>query len=466
MSRSDELRRQLIAGAIVTALALAVVFGGRVYRWLADVGQGFAEEPIDRVHVELLPEWVLSVSRGGPAENEAFDELRVALDDGGVDPLLSLAEGLRSASRRGRASDAILDFVRDWNEVLDDRGIPFVVRGGALNTARGTQTFVTTARTLEDFHVAVGGTKARLRVVERVDSTNIRESVLGETVEGVDGALVLSDRMLEFAVDAVWPVLAKEGPKSPLMTAFAADVSDEVRRGISAEAFSLLEKTAEARLRAVDATRSIQARAECSGFRFTRLAWAGPRAKDLATLKRSVSQTAECPAVYEVEYTVIRDFERMARSTEGLDRALEELIAWAMRSIAMHEARHVVDAEQTGGLLEPVPCSACAGLSVREVNELSAYTAEFAWTDTPATATYQACKAVGSRGGSHRGAIVHLFEEIDADCVLGLPEQDAVRAFAKRAFDRDAPIALPDGFPSHVPLPPRARGSNGSPRND
>ena len=181
------------------------------------------------------------------------------------------------------------------------------------------------------------------------------------------------------------------------------------------------------------------------------------------TLKRSVSQTAECPAVYEVEYTAIRDFERMARSTEGLEEALEELIAWAMRSIAMHEARHVIDAEQMGGLLEPVPCSECEGLEVREVVELSAYTAEFAWTDAPATATYQACMAVGSRGGSHRGAIIHLFEQIDADCVLGLPEQSAVRAFAKRAFDRDAPIELPDAFPSRVPLPPRARVGMDSP---
>lgn len=466
MSRSDELRRQLIAGAIVTALALVVVFGGRVYRWIVDVGQGYAHEPIERVHVELLPTWVLSTSQGAPAEDEAFEELREALDDGGAAALLPLAEGLRSEYRRGRGHDSIIEFVKEWNAALDTKGIPFVVRGGALKTQRGMQSFVTTARTLEDFNLAVGGQKARLRVVERVDSTNVRESVLGETVEGVDGALLLSDRVLEFAVDGVWPVLGTGSPKSPLMTAFAADVREEVEHGVSPEALAVLRKTADMRLRAVEATADIQSRASCSGFVFTKLAWAGPRKRDLATLERSISQTAECPGVYEVEYTAIRDFERMARSTEGLDAALEELIAWAMRSIAMHEARHVIDAEQMGGLLEPVPCSACDGLSVREVVELSAYTAEFAWTDTPATATYQACMAIGSRGGSHRGAIIHLFEQIDADCVLGLPDQSTIRAFAKQAFDRDAPIELPEAFPSRVPLPPRARVGTDSPDKD
>ncbi len=262
------MRRPMIAGAIVTALALVVVFGGRVYRWIVDVGQGYAHGPIEHVHVEL-----------------------------------PLAEGLRSEYRRGRGHDSIIEFVKVCNA-------------------------------------------------------------------GVDGALLLSDRVLEFAVDGVWLVLGKESPKSPLMTAFAADVREEVERGLSSEA------------------------------------------------------------------------------------------------LAVHEARHVIDAAQLGGLLKPLPCSACDGLSVREVVELSAYTAEFACTDTPATATYQACTAIGSRGGSHRGAIVHLFEQIDADCVLGLPDQSAIRACAKRAFDRDAPIEPPEAFPSRVPLPPRARVGADSPGND
>lgn len=72
MSRSDEQRRLLVAGAILAALALAVVFGAHTYRWVADAWAEFTMDPIERVHIELLPLWALSVSgtKGVPAEDE------------------------------------------------------------------------------------------------------------------------------------------------------------------------------------------------------------------------------------------------------------------------------------------------------------------------------------------------------------------------------------------------------------
>ena len=415
-------------------------------------------EPIDRVHTELLPMWILSTSSaaGETDEDEAFRELMAALEDSRADALPGIAERLRGAVRRGETGEEFGDLLAEWNEALDAEGIPFVVRGGALVTPKGPQHFVTAARTLYDLPIGVGETSARIRVVERVDGTNVRESVLGETGELVEGGLVLSDRVLEFATDRVWSVLDEDATMPGWATAFAAGVRDEVRRDLPPDVHALLERTAAARMKAVEATLSIQARRPCSGFILRDLGWNGWAEKDLESLKRYIEH-GDCPKVYEVEYEAIRDFSRTARATDGLEEALAALLAWSMRPIALHEGRHAADAAIAGALADPVPCSLCTGLTDRERIELSAYTAQFAWTGAPATSTYQACLAIGGRGGSHRGAIGFLFEQLDADCILGLPSVEDLRAFETRAFDRDAAVVLPPSFPDRVSLPPRAK---------
>lgn len=458
VARSDELRRQLIAGSIVAVLVLAVIFGGRLFRAAVDLWNGFAIEPLERVHAQLLPMWVLSVTDtpGAQPEPEAYEELQAALQDGRADALPGLIDELRTALRRGDAQRYI-ELLRAWNDALDAEGVPFVVRGDALTLRRGrTQFFLTSARTLTDVGVPVGEAEVRVRVVERIDGTNIRESVLGENAETVEGGLVLSDRVLEFTLDQVWPLLDDTATKPAWALAFADEVRDEVQRDLSAEHFELLEGLAAARLNAVEAALGIQARSACSGFRFIGVAWQGPNPRDRALLERVVDDRGDCPKVYRAELEAIEAFGDAASASEGLEEALGALLAWSMRPIAIHEARHAADAAQTGALDVPVPCSGCDGLSVRERAELSAYAAEFAWTDTPAAAIYQACLAMGARGGSHRGALEFLFEQLDGDCIFGLGDQQAVRAFAKRSFDRRDPVVLPAAFDDDVPLPPRA----------
>ena len=449
-----------MAGGVVAVLALGVIYGNRVYTAIVDLWHGYTAEPIERVHVELLSAWLLSRAKaaGAGPEEEAFEELLDALDEGGIPELRAIAEDLREETqRRGyEKDDALAGHLTAWNEALDRAGAPFVIRGGALESPRGPQLFITSGRTLHDGVVDVGSQTVRVRVIERVDDMNIRESVLGENVEVAQGGLLLSDRVLEFAIDRIWPILDPQAKPTAWSATMVDAVRAEVRRDLSPESYAVLEDLAGARLAAVEAALATQSRRKCSGFLFPRVGWRGVSPRDRDVLRRHVS-AKDCPDVTEQEFEAVRTFTDRASAEPDLEEAVGALLAWSLRPIALHEGRHAADVEVTGSLLEPVPCSACGDLSDRAKNELSAYAAEFAWTSAPAMAAYQVCLAIAGSGGSHRSAIEFLFDELDGDCVSGLPDQATVRAFEKRAFARDQPMALREAFPGSIPIPPRAR---------
>lgn len=449
-----------MAGAVVALLALGVIYGKRAYVAVSSLWYDYSVEPIERVHVELLSAWLLSRANapGAGSEEEAFEALVTALDEGGIPELRSIAEDLREETQRKgyEKDDALAGYLTAWNDALDRAGAPFVLRGGALMSPRGPQLFITSGRTLHDGRVDVGSQSARVRVIERVDRTNIRESVLGENVEVAEGGLILSDRVLEFAIDRIWPVLDANAKPTAWPIALVDQVRAEVRRDLPPEAYSVLERLAGVRLAAVEAALGTQSRRRCSGFLFPRVGWRGVSPRDRDVLRRHVS-AKDCPGVTEEEFEAVRTFTDRAAAEPDLEEAVSALLAWAARPIALHESRHAADVDVTGSLRDPVPCAACGGLSERARNELSAYTAEFAWTTVPATAAYQVCLAIEGSGGSHRSAIEFLFEELGGDCIVGLPDQQAVRAFERRAFERDEPMAVRDAFPSSLPIPPRAR---------
>lgn len=459
MSRQQERWRQLIAGAVVATLALGVIFGKRAYSAIADLWYGYSADPIERVHTELLSVWVLSRAdaAGAGPEEEAFAELLAALDEGGIPELRSIAEDLRAETQREDydIEGPVAGYLTAWNDALDEAGAPFVIRGGSLRSPKGMQLFITSGRALHDGFVDVGSESVRIRVIERVDRTNIRESVLGETVEVAEGGLLLSDRILEFATDRIWPILDAEAKPTTWTATMADEVRAEVRRDLPPESYAVLQRLAGLRLAAVEAAGSIGARRHCSRFLFPRVGWRGVSPEDRDVLRRHVS-AKDCPAVTEQEFDAVRNFTDRAAAEPGLEEAMTALLAWSTRPIALHEARHAADVGVTGSLREPVPCNACGELSDRARNELSAYAAEFAWTAAPAMAAYQVCIAIEGSGGSHRTAIEFLFKELDGDCIFGLPDQDAVRGFEKRTFGRDEPMRLRAEFPTSVPIPPRA----------
>lgn len=451
-----------MAGAIATVIALGIVFGGRVYTTMVDLWHGYAQEPIERVHVELLSTWLLSRANadGGDAEAKAFEDLLAALDEGGISKLRTIAVELREepSGEPEVQAEALAGHLTAWNDALDEAGAPFVVRGGVLQSTGGPQLFITSARTLYDGVAEVGSESARIRIVERIDGTNVRESVLGENVEVAGGGLLLSDRVLEFSIDRIWPILDPEAEPTAWTATLAEEVRAEVRRDLPPQSYAVLEGLARARLAAVEASLATQSRLSCSGFLFPRVGWNGVSAMDREKLQRYVSSD-DCPALTEQEFDAVRTFTDRAAAEPALEDAVTALVAWSLRPIALHEARHAADAIVTGDLLEPVACHGCGELGNRVRNEVSAYVAEFAWTSAPATAVYQACLAVENSGGSHRAAIEFLFEELDGDCIFGLPDRAAVREFEERAFGREQEIVLGESFPVSVPIPPRARRS-------
>lgn len=444
---------------MVTVLALGVIFGKRAYTAIADLWYRYSADPIERVHAELLTAWLLSRSNapGAGPEDEAFEELLAAVDEGGIPELRSIAQGLREATQAEdyKADGSVGRYFTAWNDALDSAGAPFVIRGGALPSPDGPQLYIISSRTVHDGSVDVGSESVRIRVIEQSDLMNIREPVLGMNIEVAVGGLLLSDRVLEFAINRIWPILDADAKPTAWRATMADEVRAEVRRDLQPESYAVLERLAGLRLAAVEAAVSIGSRKQCSRFVFPGAGWTGVSSEGRDVLRRHVS-AKDCPAVTEQEFDAIREFSDRAAAEPALEEALAALLAWSVRPIALHEARHAADAEVTGSLREPVPCTGCGDLSDRARNELSAYAAEFAWTDAPAMAVYQVCIAMES-GGSHRTAIEFFFEELDGDCIFGLPDQETMRGFEKRTFGRDEPMALQAEFPRSVPIPPRAR---------
>lgn len=68
-------------------------------------------------------------------------------------------------------------------------------------------------RVIDDSQGKVGGVSHRVRLLKRVDQTNVRELYLGQTSRFSDGALLTADRIVDSAVPRVWPLLDDTGDR-------------------------------------------------------------------------------------------------------------------------------------------------------------------------------------------------------------------------------------------------------------
>jgi len=454
---AQERRRKRRQRAVLAVAAVVLIgwwgLGDRVLPWLrgeqnwqgdhvfqARAPSLLGQVDLRRVHEELLPNWTVAQAwvdrQGSEPAAAALQSLQLAIaSDANLTELLTeLAE--RARGDLWQEGERLIFLASAWSRYLDEQDAPWRVEGGVIDLGSGPFFYVKVYEILADGAVGVGGLPARIRLMRRADTLNVREAHLGHVVEGEDAGLVVLDRIEEFAADQLWPLLdpSGQGALDRLGAAHGAAVRAEAAQALPPEDLLLLQETARTRLDLVAAVRSVSERG-CD-FRFNAIPWQGFDAQDRDMLGRAYRDSLgqRCPAITRDEVQPLLESSETLRSTRDLDRALASLVGWAARSTAVHEARHVAD---RGLDLDPIE------------TELSAYLASFAADGVGALSFFQACLANAGIDGVHARAL----RVSGLDCEDPPPDRaDQARAVSRDVFDHEDLVVLAADFARSVPV--------------
>jgi hypothetical protein len=423
-----------------------------------------------KVHGELFPRWIVAAAHARSYEawqesKGVFVGLReaVAADAN----LAAIADELQSLVDENAWSHAsrILVLYQAWSDYLERNGVGYEVRavvheGGSAPPWVGARFYATVAPVA----IRVGERELEVRLVRRADDLNIRELYLGSASEKGRGVRVVVDRISDFALQELWPLLAGApagdwDPLTRLERNFATRVSAEIEAALPADAAATLREVAGARACLTRVVRQVEERAECgSRFGFNFIPWNGFSADTVARAKRRAERSGDddCPEVtVEEAEDMARCSAELAGAGAGLRPALERLVAWAARHTAVHEARHGADslAAEAG---RPLTCRGAEALVGDACSELSAYLAAFAEPGTGFSALYQACSFLesGSRRASGRALEVAFGRLLPGGCEGPLPEDLAgeARRLQGEFLGREEAIVLPADYPETLPV--------------
>jgi len=476
LARHDR-RRHLVGRVLLWALALGslacllVFFRAELTRWgrarAVQVLAWWGDLPaagvdLEAVHARLLPAWLVAeahVYRQGPDEaNRALRRLRKAVAS---DAILTayvdeLAGILRKPGRLRAAPKQPIDLARQWNRYLGPRG--WWIEGVVRFDSSGAQFYAKSYHVDARLAVQAGATPVTARLVARVDNLNVIETVLGHAGPQQDGALVLVDRMHDFALETIWPLLdpALDALQPPISRAFAAAVRQQAMRTLPPADFAVLQATARHRFALEQVRLDVAERAACgSTYRLRRIDQRGLTPDQLLRVRGQAGRDGNdlCPGITPNEAAQLAAASEALHATPELAAAVAALVAWLARSVTVHEVRHVADQLQRRGLEVRLPCDLCgAEMEVRSRAELSAYLAELAHPDGGAAALLQTCQldlapTLGTGLALHR-----LRAELGQGVCQAPPVDLAARATAiqRRLFGHAEVIALPSDFPVRV----------------
>lgn len=348
------------------------------------------------VHSTLVPEWLDEQSAADtPAgRRRAEYAYRALLDELAPDPNLGdlwreihdrvAADPIASARR--------LEYLLWAHDAYMDRiGQPYRLEAGAFIESGRGHLLARSYRAVVDLSTPRG---ERVRVLRRLDHAPLVETWLGRTDREEEGAFVVVDRVLHFAIRHVWPALnpALDERLPERERGLAAGVRREVRAGIDDYAWSILTETAEDEQALLEAAASIESRHACgSRFGVFGIPYRGLSAHSRAMLRLALvaSQGTECPDVTIDEATQLVAASERLRAQPDLEIALEELVALVSRAVAAHELRHVAD-----GPSAELACPGCADdMAPLARAELSGYLAAFATPGLGYLAALGACSA-------------------------------------------------------------------------
>ena len=459
----------MLLAALYLTLGASALHAWRHHQLSTQRAEALADmDDLERVHAELLPSWIIQASQGRAGEAQAFEALLVPLerDQGAVEILRDLRGMIQDHETLLEQADRPLELARVWNARLDRAREPWWIDANVMTSSGRSLFYVKTYKILADFDVTVRSKTYRTRVAARADRTNVVESKLGHTSPHQDGAIVLADRIYEFTLRDVWPLLDERVDAArypgPVHRAFAPALRHEITAQLAPEHVATLRRSAEARLELELARQSVASRRlSCnSQFLINALPWRGFPEEELEQLEAFAERERHqsCPAITEDEVEALSKASETLRDTEGLELAVEHLVAVISRPISVHEARHSADQATLGDFSDPLVCPKCdeAGLSSASRAELSAYLATFAARPDalPRVALYQSCLLDLARPTPHARALRLARAELQLDCTspphdnFGLSAAEMERTWLLRSD----PITLPKDYPVRIEL--------------
>lgn len=440
----------------------------RLAAWRAPEPVAFADaDVLTKHHSKLLADWFILQSRAHDEASQqqakaAFTLMLENLKDDQVaqhiyEELLRL---VLDPKKLHENSAAIMETIAQWNLHMDRLKQPWWVDANILSSAQGAFFYTKSYKIISDVKVLVGSQQHRTRIVARADHTNIRESLLGHTSPHHEGAIILADRIYDFTLQDVWPLLSSEPEGlAPIATAYAPYVRKEAAKALSPARFELLAKAAPARAQLASTIAQLRARRSCgSRFVLRDPSWDGVPTKDHELLRAYARRDrfSKCPSITSEEAeTLITASERLRDQTE-LKEAVEALAAFVSRGVSIHEARHASDHAQLGDFDKPLPCERCEGtLSASSRAELSAYLASFSDESQGYTALFQACSIDLERATPHANAMRVFLREAKLPGCDSPPPPDLIkqaRELEMQFFGRSQAVKLPKAYPERLEL--------------
>ena len=415
-----------------------------------------------RVHAQLLPDWAIEAARarrGHPHDEPgAFAAL---LHEAGRDAnLRALLLELRpiATDRLDEDGGRALYLLWAWGDYLRRFRQPYWLQAeiAERDEARVLQLSTYHVRHVTD--VGLGAHAFEVRFVQRLDGTTLREPFLGATRRGDDFATVVVDRVEDFVVEDVWPLLDLDDESlTPMGRNWAPALRREVEASLHPADFAELQATANLQRRLRSVMRDVRARRGCVRRRLLRRV--GYDGLDDARLRQlqgiaERERGAGCPSLTPKELESLAIVSTKLRRRPRLRPAFDALVAVAARHVALHEVRHLADHAALGGLDDVLPCRSCREDMPAEARaELSGHLAAIAWSEVPSMAMYQAGLVVAREPTApHAAAMDLLTTRVGRPCGSGPPTDlvTVARTLEHEMLERSEPIALPLAFPQRL----------------
>jgi hypothetical protein len=417
----------------------------------------------EQVHARLLPDWVISLQHdpytlGQSRELRRFEAL---MQEAGKDPNLeSLLRELRDGATSGVTAHAreISQLLDGWNEYMQEAHLPWYIAYDLLKTARGGRLYTRSYRVHADIAPTVSGQPQHVRLLVRVDTTNVGELFFGQTNVDERRAMVVTDRIAEFALDRVWPMMdpSSDHRLDAMDRAFAPSLRREAATVLAPDVVASLELGAATRRALQGRLNEIAVRKGCGrGIEVDNLPWNGLTPRGRSIVARAVAHNVQtkCKRLTQEDARLLIGDSDALSQDEQLHRALGQLTAWLARAVSVHEVRHLAD----GPAAPTLACDGCpAEVSKHGGAEVSAYVASMATEGVGYLALYQACGVDLPVAHDSGGALDFVLSVLaPRGCAAGPPSRlyEQARVLDWILFKRAERIALPANFPEVLPLP-------------